>query len=134
MYNQNQADILKYAKGIMDHGFPPGVLMIDDNWQEDYGKWDFNKGRFSDPKAMISKSVSYTHLDVYKRQIMMIHLRIKQLILQVICFLRCSRLQAKQTSGKPSLLAARFIRLNNLASGTPTNLLVCRMGRTSIPV
>jgi alpha-glucosidase len=55
MYNQNQADILKYAKGIMDHGFPPGVLMIDDNWQEDYGKWDFNKGRFSDPKAMISK-------------------------------------------------------------------------------
>jgi alpha-glucosidase (family GH31 glycosyl hydrolase) len=54
MYNQNQADILKYAKGIKDHGFPPGVLMIDDNWQEDYGKWDFNKGRFSDPKAMIA--------------------------------------------------------------------------------
>jgi len=28
--------------------------MVDDNWQEDYGKWDFNKGRFSDPKAMIA--------------------------------------------------------------------------------
>jgi alpha-glucosidase len=55
MYNQNQADILKYAKGIRDHGFPSGVLMIDDNWQENYGKWDFNKGRFSDPKAMIAK-------------------------------------------------------------------------------
>ncbi|HVU09446.1 MAG TPA: glycoside hydrolase family 31 protein [Verrucomicrobiae bacterium] len=54
MYNQNQADILKYAKGIKDHGFPAGVLMIDDNWQEDYGKWDFKKGRFPDPKTMIA--------------------------------------------------------------------------------
>ncbi len=54
MYDQNQAGILKYAKGIEDHGFPAGVLMVDDNWQEDYGKWDFNKARFSDPKTMIA--------------------------------------------------------------------------------
>jgi alpha-glucosidase (family GH31 glycosyl hydrolase) len=54
MYNQNQTDILKYAKGIRDHGFPAGVLMIDDNWQENYGKWDFNKAKFSDPEGMIS--------------------------------------------------------------------------------
>jgi Glycosyl hydrolases family 31 len=54
MYDQNQAGILNYAKGIKEHGFPGGVLMIDDNWQEDYGKWDFHKGRFSDPKAMIA--------------------------------------------------------------------------------
>jgi alpha-glucosidase (family GH31 glycosyl hydrolase) len=53
MYDQNQVDILKYAKGIKDHGFPAGVLMIDDNWQDDYGKWDFKKDRFSDPKAMV---------------------------------------------------------------------------------
>jgi alpha-glucosidase len=53
IYNQNQEDILKYANGIINNGFPPGVLMIDDNWQEDYGKWDFHKGRFSDPKMMI---------------------------------------------------------------------------------
>ncbi|MBO5013487.1 MAG: glycoside hydrolase, partial [Paludibacteraceae bacterium] len=33
MYNQNQADILRYAHAIIDNGFPPGVLMIDDNWQ-----------------------------------------------------------------------------------------------------
>ena len=31
VYNQNQADILKYAHSIIDNGFPPGVLMIDDN-------------------------------------------------------------------------------------------------------
>ena len=53
IYNQNQEDILKYANGIIDNGFPPGVLMIDDNWQEDYGKWDFHEGRFSNPKMMM---------------------------------------------------------------------------------
>jgi alpha-glucosidase len=26
--------------------------MIDDTWQEDYGKWNFHPGRFPDPKAM----------------------------------------------------------------------------------
>ena len=55
MYNQNQEDILKYAHAIVDNGMPPGVLMIDDNWQEDYGKWNFHDGRFSDPKAMIKE-------------------------------------------------------------------------------
>ena len=55
MYDQNQEDILKYAHAIIDHGFPPGVLMIDDNWQEDYGKWNFHPGRFPDPKNMMDQ-------------------------------------------------------------------------------
>jgi alpha-glucosidase (family GH31 glycosyl hydrolase) len=55
MYDQNQDDILKYAESIIKHGFPPGVLMIDDNWQEDYGTWEFKAERFSDPKGMIEK-------------------------------------------------------------------------------
>ena len=55
MYDQNQKDVLKYAHAIVDNGLPPGVLMIDDNWQEDYGKWAFHPGRFSDPKAMMSE-------------------------------------------------------------------------------
>lgn len=62
MYDQNQAGILKYAQGILDHGFPAGVLMVDDNWQEDYGKWDFKEGKFSDPKAMIAA----LHADGFK--------------------------------------------------------------------
>lgn len=36
-YDQNQKDILTYANAIIGNGFPPGVLMIDDNWQEAYG-------------------------------------------------------------------------------------------------
>lgn len=55
MYNQNQTDILKYSKSILQNGFPTGVLMIDDNWQEDYGKWDFHPGRFSNPSSMVNE-------------------------------------------------------------------------------
>ena len=53
MYDQNEADILKYAKAIRDNGFPPGVLMIDDNWQQNYGQWEFRKNKFPDAKRMI---------------------------------------------------------------------------------
>lgn len=54
-YNQNQADVLKYAQGILDNGFPPGVIMIDDTWQEDYGLWKFHPGRFPNPAVMVDK-------------------------------------------------------------------------------
>lgn len=54
-YHQNQADILKYAKAIIDNGLPPGVLMLDDTWQEDYGIWDFHPGRFPNPKDMMDQ-------------------------------------------------------------------------------
>ena len=54
-YNQNQQDVLKYARAIIDNGFPPGVLMIDDTWQEDYGLWRFHPGRFPDPKQMMEE-------------------------------------------------------------------------------
>ncbi len=53
IYNQNQTDILEYANAIKANGFPTGVIMIDDNWQEDYGKWNFHAERFTDPKGMI---------------------------------------------------------------------------------
>lgn len=55
MYDQNENNILKYAQDIIDNGFPPGVLMIDDNWQVDYGTWDFAPPKFKNPKAMIEK-------------------------------------------------------------------------------
>lgn len=55
MYDQNEEDILAYAQAILDNGYPPGVVMIDDNWQEDYGNWVFSSKRFSNPKQMIKK-------------------------------------------------------------------------------
>ena len=54
IYDQREDRIRKYARDILSHDFPAGVLMIDDNWQEDYGIWEFHPGRFSDPKDMMN--------------------------------------------------------------------------------
>lgn len=54
-YNQNERDILKYTENIISNGFPAGVIMIDDNWQDRYGTWNFDCEKFSDPKGMIKK-------------------------------------------------------------------------------
>ncbi len=55
MYDQEESAILAYAERLIAEGYPPGVLMIDDNWQEDYGVWEFHRARFRDPKAMIKR-------------------------------------------------------------------------------
>jgi alpha-glucosidase (family GH31 glycosyl hydrolase) len=52
-YNQREDRIRAYANDIISKGFPAGVLMIDDNWQEDYGNWNFHPGRFTNPKGMV---------------------------------------------------------------------------------
>ncbi|HLN72913.1 MAG TPA: glycoside hydrolase family 31 protein [Prolixibacteraceae bacterium] len=54
-YNQNQADVIKYARAIKENGYPAGVIMIDDTWQEDYGKWNFHPGRFPNPRQMVDE-------------------------------------------------------------------------------
>jgi alpha-glucosidase len=54
-YDQNQEDVLAYARAIVANGFPPAVLMIDEGWAEAYGVWDFHRGRFPDPKAMVDE-------------------------------------------------------------------------------
>ena len=54
-YNQNQEDVLKYARAIISNGLPAGVLMIDDTWQEDYGIWNFHPKRFPNPKIMVDE-------------------------------------------------------------------------------
>lgn len=52
MYNQNQADIMNYARQVTGNGFPAGVFMIDDNWQRYYGNFDFKLEKFPDAKGM----------------------------------------------------------------------------------
>jgi alpha-glucosidase (family GH31 glycosyl hydrolase) len=53
--SQNQVDILKYARATVQEGYPPGVLMIDGGWAKNHGTWDFDRGRFSDPLAMMQE-------------------------------------------------------------------------------
>ncbi len=55
MYDQNQKDVLKYAKDLLRAGYPPGVLMIDEGWQRYYGHWDFDPILFPDPKKMMQQ-------------------------------------------------------------------------------
>lgn len=52
---QTSENILRYAHGIIDHGLPAGVLMIDGGWQEDYGTFEFNRRKVPDPKAMMDE-------------------------------------------------------------------------------
>ena len=54
-YRQNERDILAYAQSMLDHGLPPGMLIIDDTWQAGYGDWRFEPSRFRDPKGMVAK-------------------------------------------------------------------------------
>jgi len=54
-YNQDQPKILKYANDILANDFPAGVFMIDDIWSKDYGNFDFDTSKFSDPKAMVDE-------------------------------------------------------------------------------
>jgi alpha-glucosidase (family GH31 glycosyl hydrolase) len=54
-YNQNQKDVLHYARAAIANGFPAGVLMIDEGWAKTYGDWDFDRGRFPDPNAMVKE-------------------------------------------------------------------------------
>ncbi len=55
MYEQTQKDILNYARQIIEHGFPAGILMIDEGWAEDYGRYDFRAGAFTDAKNMVNE-------------------------------------------------------------------------------
>lgn len=52
-FHQSQKAILEYAHRIVENGFAPGVLMIDDGWSESYGDWRFHSGRFPDAPGML---------------------------------------------------------------------------------
>lgn len=54
-YNQSQQSVLEYAHAIIANNYPPGVLMIDTNWQHDHGVWEFNRIKFPDAHAMMKE-------------------------------------------------------------------------------
>lgn len=52
---QTTDNILNYANGLLSHGFPAGVMMIDGGWQEDYGYFDFNRRKVPEPKVLMDE-------------------------------------------------------------------------------
>jgi alpha-glucosidase (family GH31 glycosyl hydrolase) len=51
-YYPTQKAVLDYARGALEAGFPPGLIMIDDRWSVDYGDWTFDRTRFPRPAEM----------------------------------------------------------------------------------
>ena len=54
-YDPTQEGVLKYAHDIVDHGYTPGILMIDEGWHTRYGIWEFDFAKFPDPRAMVDE-------------------------------------------------------------------------------
>lgn len=52
-YSPTQEGVLRYARQILDNGFTPGILIIDEGWQREYGDWRFNPETFPNPKQMV---------------------------------------------------------------------------------
>ena len=54
-YNPTQQSVLAYAHAIVDNGYTPGILIIDEGWHVGYGTWEFDFHKFPSPKAMIDE-------------------------------------------------------------------------------
>lgn len=54
-FHQNEKDIMKYAENILENGYRPGILMIDDGWSESYGTWRFHSGKFREPEKFLDR-------------------------------------------------------------------------------
>lgn len=54
-YNPTQEGVLNYAHAIIDNGFAPGILIIDEGWHTRYGQWKFDNHKFPDPKGMVDE-------------------------------------------------------------------------------
>lgn len=54
-YRPTQNAVLAYARKILESGFEPGILIIDEGWHGRYGTWEFDVARFPDAKAMVDE-------------------------------------------------------------------------------
>ncbi len=54
-YFPTQEKVLDYAHKIVDNGFTPGILIIDEGWHTRYGTWEFDFAAFPEPKKMVDE-------------------------------------------------------------------------------
>lgn len=54
-YNPTEESVLAYAHSIIDSGYTPGILIIDEGWHTRYGLWEFDFAKFPNPKGMIDE-------------------------------------------------------------------------------
>lgn len=53
--NVTEEKIIAYAESIANANLPRCLFIIDDGWMNDFGDWEFNKEKFSNPKRMIKR-------------------------------------------------------------------------------
>lgn len=51
----NQYATLTLGNAILENGYRPGVIEIDDRWQSRYGDLEFDATKFPDPKGMVEQ-------------------------------------------------------------------------------
>lgn len=51
-YWQSESNTVGYARKFLEF-VPPGVFMIDCTWQTNFGNWEFDPGRYPDPRRMV---------------------------------------------------------------------------------
>ncbi len=54
-YYPNEEKVLKYAEEIIANGFTPGIFIIDEGWQKEYGLWEFDPIKFPNPERLIKR-------------------------------------------------------------------------------
>ena len=54
-YDPTEEKVLSYAQSVIDNGFAPGILIIDEGWHGRYGNWEFDPHKFPHPKEMIER-------------------------------------------------------------------------------
>ena len=50
-----QRQVVSLANAVIENGFIPGVLEIDDRWQSHYGELEFDHKKFPDPKKLVDE-------------------------------------------------------------------------------
>ena len=55
IYHPTEEKVLAYAEAIIKNGFEPGIFIIDEGWQKEYGVWEFDDVKFPHPKEMVEK-------------------------------------------------------------------------------
>ena len=50
-----QDAVVRRAEWLTREGFPKGVIILDDRWQQSYGTFQFDSERFPAPETMIAK-------------------------------------------------------------------------------
>jgi alpha-glucosidase len=54
-FYQTQEKVLNYANAVLKNGFPAGTFMIDDNFSNAYGTFEFDARTFPNPKKMVDE-------------------------------------------------------------------------------